>query len=174
MSYIVVVPTPYPSVRCLTDTPWSSFYSNSTFYTIDNDRCFLCVFPLFPTGVSLILVDIFTVQLHPESQNNKKATKKTVSEKQRWMWPVGVLRHNGDLTLALWVVWVKNFGFQNFSILELQVRDFGPVVPRSTIFLPCYCVVVSETVLTIQVQKIYWIICHFADTITWQFMHHFS
>ena len=137
---------------------------------MNNDRCFLFFFfSLLRSGVSLIIVDIFTAQLSPESQDNKKATTKKVSKQQRWMWPVGALRHNRGLTPMSWVAWLKFLDFQSFSIVELLIRDYRPV---ALYFF--HWGVVSKAVLTIQVQKTYWIICCFAGTITWNFLLHFA
>jgi hypothetical protein len=58
---------------------------------MDNDMCFLFFFSLIPSGVSLILVDIFPGQLHPESRKTEKQQQKKVSDKQKKKSPINTV-----------------------------------------------------------------------------------
>jgi hypothetical protein len=59
-----------------------------------------------------------TVQLNPKSQNKKKS-KKNISEQHRRVWLVGALGHNRRFIRASCVPCVNIFCFQSFSVFGI-------------------------------------------------------
>jgi hypothetical protein len=127
---MTVVATTSSAVRCLAVSPCSSYCNNSTFCATDNDRCLHLFFSLLPIGQFFTLSDIFTAQLNSESQNNRKNQKDIcpISANSRgacvWSerWNTTEASH-----LHLMRRGSKLPVFRDFRILELWIRDSGPI-----------------------------------------------